>query len=198
MEPRTYICLFDLKAYDEIVAPAMRLYTEKYDPEMVVQVLERLADREPEGDFKHWIDSIRPDKGYKPSPQTVQELCEMLIPGMCLPREPGLNPMQDADVLTPWLGAQSEWFADLMAGGEELAGGSLEFGFGTGRLVATREQVLQFRAEMERVPLPSEGYAKVAPEFLNLRKVLKRATEEKSYTLFKTSLTAPAGQAHPD
>jgi hypothetical protein len=176
----------------------MRLYTEKYDPEMVVKVLETLAAREPEGDFKHWIDSIRPDKGYKPSPQTVQELCDMLIPGMCLAREAGLNPMQDADVLLPWLGARSAWFADLMAGGEELAGGRLAFGFGTGRLVATREQIAQFRDELEGLPVPAGDDAKLAPDFLNLRKLLERASQEKSYTLFKTSLAAPATQTHPD
>src|SRR3954453_9441509 len=117
MEVRTYVCLFDLKAYDERLAPAMRRYVQEFDPAGVVSLLEKLK-----GDYKHWIDSIGPDKGNKPTGQTVQELCNILIPPICLPREQGINPLQDADILVPWLSDRSEWFADLMDGGEELAG----------------------------------------------------------------------------
>lgn len=188
MELRTYVCLFDLKAYDEIVAPALRQYTRDFDPAGVVAVLERLAAKDASGDFKHWIDSIRPDKGYKPSEQTVRELCEMVIPNVCLPREPGLNPMQDADILLPWLGQHSAWFEDLMDNGEELAGARLEFGFGTGRLVATREQVLQFMDELQDLAPPEGPWATLAPDFLNLKKLLARANAERHYTLLKTGL----------
>lgn len=197
MEPRTYICLFNLKAYDDVVAPALRLYTLKFDPAGVVSLLEGLAAKEPEGEFKHWIDSIRPDAGYKPSPQTVQELCEMIIPPLCLPQEKGLNPMQEADVLLPWLGQHSEWFVDLMEGGEELAGGRLEFGFGTGRLVATREQILQFMDELEGLTPPEGPWEKIGGDFRNLRRILERANAEKNYTLLKTTLNRQTPGTHP-
>jgi hypothetical protein len=196
MEARTYVCLFDLKAYDETVAPAMRLYAQKFDPSAVVTILEKLAKREPNGDFKHWIDSIRPDAGYKPTPQTVQELCEILIPGTCLPREAGLNPMQDAEVLLPWLGTRSEWFAELMDGGEQLAGARLEFGIGTGRLVATREQIAQFREELDGLEPPAGEWATLQPDFLNLRRILELASAQKNYTLLKTSLNASGREEH--
>lgn len=183
MEARTYICLFDLKAYDDRVAPAMRRYVREFDPVDVVALLEKL-----EGDYKHWIDSIGPDKGFKPSDQTVRELCEILIPAVCLPKEPGLNPMQDADVLVPWLSDRSEWFADLMDGGEELAGGRLEFGFGDGRIVATREQIAQFLEEVDELKPPTGGWDWLAKDFANLHRLVQRAAAVPNYTLFKTAL----------
>jgi len=188
LENRTFICLFDLKAYDDHVAPALRRYTHDFDPASVVALLEQMDKVNPEGDLKHWIDSIRPDKGYKPSEQTVRELSEIVIPGRCLPREPGLNPQQNADILLPWLGEQSEWFADLMDDGEELAGARLEFGFGNGRLVATREQIAQFQAEVSQIPAPEGPWEKLGADFSNLKRILARASAETSYTLLKTAV----------
>ena len=190
MDARVYICLFDLRAYDDRVAPAMRQYAREFEPAGVVALLKRV-----DGDHKHWIDAIGPDKGYKPSAQTVQELCNILIPEVCLPREPGLNPMQDADILLPWLGERSEWFSDLMDGGEELAGGRLEFGFGDGRLVATREQILQFLEEVRELKPPAAGAEVLAKHLENLRRLLERAGEVRNYTLFKTALESATGAA---
>lgn len=188
MEFRTYICLFDLKAYDDLVAPALRLYTRQFDPGGVVSLLEKMDQAHPEGDLKHWIDSIRPDKGYKPSEQTVRELCEIVIPGLCLPQEPGLKPQQDADVLLPWLGQFSEWFVDLMDDGEELAGARLEFGFGNGRLVATREQIAQFSEEVAEIAPPEGPWEKIAGDFANLKRILARADANHDLTLLKTAI----------
>lgn len=187
MELRTFVCLFDLKPYDARVAPALRQYTRQFDPAGIVTLLEQLP-----GDHKHWIDSIGPDKGYKPSEQTVRELCDIIIPGACLPREANLNPMQDADALLPWLAPRSEWFSDLMDDGEELSGPRLEFGFGTGRLVATRQQIAQFQAEIADLEPPDGPWAGLAPHFRNLRRILSRATDEETYTLFKTNLEKAA------
>ena len=183
MEVRTYVCLFDLKAYDDRVAPAMRRYVREFDPAGVVALLEKL-----EGDYKHWIDSIGPDKGFKPTERTVQELCDILIPAVCLPKEPGLRPMQEVDTLAPWLSQYSEWFADMMEGGEELAGGRLEFGFGDGRLVATKEQIAQFLEELEEIKPPTGALSVLAKDFANLRKLLERAAAVKNYTLFRTAM----------
>lgn len=188
MEFRTFICLFDLKAYDDLVAPALRQYTRDFDPGGVVSLLEKMDQLHPEGDLKHWIDSIRPDKGYKPSEQTVRELCDIVIPGLCLPEEPGFTPKQDADVLLPWLGQFSEWFADLMDDGEELAGARLEFGFGTGRLVATREQIAQFAEELAGIARPEGSWEKVGADFANLKRMVARASAEKNWTLLKTAI----------
>lgn len=199
MESRTFICLFDLKAYDDLVAPTLRQYTRSFDPDGVVSLLEKMDQIHPEGDLKHWIDSIRPDKGYKPSEQTVRELCEIVIPGLCLPQEPGLTPKQDADILLPWLGQVSDWFADLMDDGEELAGARLEFGFGNGRLVATREQIAQFSEELAGLAPPEAPWDKVAPDFANLKRMVARASAEKNWTLLKTAVeqAEPVPQ-HPD
>lgn len=184
MEARTYVCLFDLKAYDERLAPAMRRYVKEFEPADVVKLLEKAP-----GDNKHWIDSIGPDRGFRPSDQTVQELCEILIPAVCLPKTGGVDPQQDAERLVPWLTERSEWFADLMDGGEELAGGRLEFGFGDGRLVATREQIEQFREEVDELKPPNGGWQVILKDFDNLKKMLEVAMAHKEYTLFKTSIT---------
>ncbi len=190
MPPRTLICLFDLRAYDERAAPALRAYSHDFNPALVVELLRELAKHpsstENGDDFQHWIDSIGPDAGYKPSEQTMAEICAMVIPGICVPKLPGLDPMQDIGKFVPWLSERSDWFADLMDGGEELAGGRLEFGFGTGRLVATREQIIQFRGEVEEIPAPEGAWAGLAKDYTNLRGLLEQASTHADYSLLKT------------
>jgi hypothetical protein len=128
-------------------------------------------------DCKHWIDSLGPDAGYKPSEQTIREVADMLIECLCLPRGLGFNPMQDLDKLVPSLSDRSEWFADLMDGGEELAGGRLEFTLGSQALIATRQQIRQFLDE-------ARG-AEIQGELLSL---LTAANANPDYTLLKTSV----------
>ena len=190
--PRTWLCLFDLRQYDERLAPALRAYAHEFQPAKVVELLRELARRPgPEArheDYQHWIDSVGPDAGYKPSSQTIAEICGMLVPGICLPELPGIHAMQDLDRLAPWLAPRSEWFADLMEGGEELAGGRLEFSFGTGSLVSTREQVAQFLAEIESLPPPEGDWRELAPDFENLHRLVAAAASVGSYTLLKTGV----------
>lgn len=186
---RTYLCLFDLPAYDIRVAPALRLYRNKYDPKEVVALMRDIATllpallkdgraRVPDADdCQHWIDSLGPDAGYKPSEQTMREVAAMLIECLCVPHGLGFSPIEDLDKLMPALARKSEWFADLMDGGEELAGGRLEFSFGSGSLIATRQQVRQFLDEV-----PEE------PEYRNLLRLLRAADQEQDYTLLKTAL----------
>jgi hypothetical protein len=186
---RTYLCLFDLPSYDSRVAPALRLYLNKFDPSGVVALMrdieailpalrnDKRARVPDDDDCKHWIDSLGPDAGYKPSEQTMREVSAMLIEFLCVPHGLGFNPIEDLEALMPGLAGKSEWFADLMDGGEELAGGRLEFSFGTGSLIATREQIYQFLGEV-----PNE------PEYSNLLKLLKTADKNENYTLFKTAL----------
>ncbi len=197
---KTYICLFDLPPYDRMVAPALRQYAREFDPRGVVELLREVRGLLPElrkeaerplpaqDDCEHWIDSIGPDAGYKPSEQTMRELCGLLIQPLCVPHGTGCNPMQEVGRFEPWLTSRSEWFADLMDGGEELAGGRLEFSFGSGALVATREQIAQFLAEVEGVPTP-EG--ELRKDYENLRKLLETAAGNRNYTLLKTALTTP-------
>jgi len=182
MPTHTYLCLFDLHAYDERVAPALRLYAHDYQPKAVVALLEDVIRRAPPGieDYEHWKVSIEPDAGNKPSEQTLRELTGMLIRQFCLP----MPPVQ-LDQFVPWLSNQSEWFADLMQGGEGLSGGSLEFPYGTGRLVATRQQIKHFEDEVTRIAPPEGDLAK---EYLRLREMVARADGNASYTLLKTSL----------
>ena len=191
LPPRTWICLFDLRQYDERCAPALRSYAHDFNPAKVVELLGELSRRpvknpEQADDYKHWIDSIGPDAGYKPSDQTMAEICSMLVPGICLPELAGINPKQDADRLAPWLAPRSEWFADLREGGEELEGGRLEFAFGTGRLVATKEQIGQFLAELAEIPAPEGAWSELAPDFENLKKLLAKASSVADYTVLKT------------
>lgn len=190
MDVRAYICIFDLKPYDERVAPALRAYLREYRPAAVVALLREAGGED--GDFKHWADAIEPDAGYKPSDQTVRELCRMLLPAFCVPRGLGFNPMQDAGRFDPWLTERSEWFADLLDGGEELAGGRLEFSFGTDALIATREQIRQFLEEVQAAGEPAGAWAELVPDYRNLLKLLGCADAERRYTLLKTSLPAPA------
>lgn len=185
---RTYICLFDLPPYDRRVAPALRLYRDKYVPFAVVALLREIASILPalrrdkdrpvpdEDECQHWIDSLAPDTGYKPSEQTVREVAGMLIACLCIPHGLAFDPIQDIDRLSPRLSEQSEWFADLMAGGEELAGGRLEFTLGSQSLIATRPQIRQFLDEV-----PDE------PEYRNLRTLLQAAVSNENYTLLKTA-----------
>ena len=77
----------------------------------------------------------------------------------------------------PSLSDRSEWFADLMDGGEELAGGRLEFTVGSQSLIATRQQIRQFLGEV-----PDE------PDYRNLRLLLKAADSNENYTLLKTAV----------
>jgi hypothetical protein len=63
-----------------------------------------------------------------------------------------------------------------MAGGEELAGGRLEFTLGSQSLIATRPQIRQFLDEV-----PDE------PEYRNLRTLLQAAVSNENYTLLKTA-----------
>lgn len=186
---RTYLCLFDLPPYDTRVAPALRLYRDRYQPGAVVDLMREIERLLPalhkdnrarvpdDDDCKHWIDSLGPDAGYKPSEQTMRELAAMLIECLCIPHGLGFNPIEDLDKLAPALSPQSDWFADLMDGGEELAGGRLEFSFGSGSLIATREQIRQFLGEV-----PDE------PACGNLRRLLRAADGETNYTLLKTAL----------
>ena len=186
---RTYLCLFDLPAYDTRVAPALRLYQNKYDPKDVVALMRDIAAilpallkdgraRLPDADdCQHWIDSLGPDTGYKPSDQTMREVAALLIECLCIPHGLDFNPLEDLDKLMPALAQKSEWFADLMDGGEELAGGRLEFTLGSQSLIATRQQIHQFLEEV-----PDE------PEFRNLLRLLKAADQNKNYTLLKTAL----------
>jgi len=162
----TYICLFDLRPYDQRVAPALRAYARQFDPKPVVALLHQVVDLVPAlkkepgrvllgaEDYQHWIDSLEPDAGYKPSEQTLREVADMLIPALCVPHGLGFNTMQATDRLAPWLSGRSEWFADLENGGEELSGGRLEFTFGSGALVATRQQIAQFLDEIRAIPAP--------------------------------------------
>ena len=186
---RTYLCLFDLPPYDTRVAPALRLYRNKYDPSGVVSLMRDIVailpalrkdkrERVPEDDdCQHWIDSLGPDAGYKPSEQTMREVSAMLIECLCVPHGLGFKPLEDLDALSPRLAEKSDWFADMMDGGEELAGGRLEFSFGTGSLIATRQQIYQFREEV-----PDE------PEYANLLKILQAADRNEKYTLLKTAV----------
>ena len=197
---KIYICLFDLRPYDQRVAPALRRYIREYDPKPVVALLHEVRQllpelkREPERplpgaeDCEHWIDSILPDAGYKPSEQTVRELCALLVQPLCVPHGTGFNPMQEIGRFDPWLSDRSEWFADLLDGGEELAGGRLEFSFGSGSLVATRQQIRQFRNEVQAVPVPDGVWSALANDHRNLRKLLAAADSSESYTLLKTGL----------
>lgn len=198
MPARTYICLIDLREYDQHVAPALRLYATKYDPSQVVALLREVISLIPQlkaqkgrvllglEDYEHWVDSLAPDAGHQPSAQTLREISDMLVGQLCLPRDPALNPTQELDPLVPWLSDRSEWFADLMDGGEELAGGSLEFTFGTGRLTATRQQIKQFHDEVVRAGPPA---GELAADYLNLRHLLELAGANTSYTLLKTTLS---------
>ena len=108
-----------------------------------------------------------------------------MMPG---PHGDALVVQQDADVLLPWLGEYSEAYADLMEGGEELAGPRLEFGFGNGRLVATREQISQFQEELAIVQPPSGNWGRLVADFANLKRIADRASAEKTWTLFKTAI----------
>lgn len=197
MAERTYICLFDLPAYDRRAAPALRKYQNQFDPSGVVALLHDIAAQLPalrkdpdrqvpdSDDCQHWIDAIAPDAGYKPSADTVHELAGMLIQNLCIPHGLGFNPMQDIGRFVPYLSERSDWFADLEDGGEELAGGRLEFTFGSGALIATRQQIHQFLDEVNRVPAP-EG--KLAADYENLRKLLVAADTNPNYTLLKTAI----------
>ncbi len=197
---KTYVCLFDLRTYDQRAAPALRLYAHDYDPKGVVALLREIQQLLPElkrekerplpgaEDCEHWIDSIAPDAGYKPSEQTVRELSALVVQPLCVPRGTGFNPMQEIGRFDPWLSDRSEWFADLLEGGEELAGGRLEFSFGTGSLVATRQQVRQFLEEVNAVPEPEGEFHSLADDLRNLRKLLAAADANASYTLLKTGL----------
>jgi hypothetical protein len=179
--------LFDLPPYDRRVAPALRLYKEKYDPGQVVTLMHEIAALLPtlrkdpgrevpdDDECKHWADSLSPDAGYKPSEQTLREVADLLIENLCLPHGLGFNPMQDIGKFVPSLSDRSEWFADLMDGGEELAGGRLEFTLGSQSLIATRQQIRQFLGEV-----PDE------PEFGELRKLLRAADADENYSLLKT------------
>lgn len=190
MADPTYICLFDLGAYDKRVAPALREYQNKFDPSAVVTQLKAIAAKPSSissEDCQHWIDAIAPDAGYKPSPDTVKELAAMLIENICVPQK------QDIGIFVPYLSEQSEWFADLMDGGEELAGGRLEFTIGSGALYATRQQIHQFLSEVTQVP-PPEG--KLAVDYANLRKLLAAADANPNYTLLKTDIPPPP-ETHP-
>jgi hypothetical protein len=186
---RNYICLFDLPPYDNRVAPALRLYRNKYDPSGVVAQMRDIAKILPElkkdpgrpvpddDDCKHWIDSLGPDAGYKPSEQTMRDVADLLIACLCLPRGLGFNPMQDLDKLVPSLSDRSEWFADLMDGGEELAGGRLEFTLGSGALIATRQQIRQFLEEVRGAGIKDELFS-----------LLTAADSNPNYTLLKTAV----------
>src|SRR5215469_3506307 len=194
---RVYVCLFDLPAYDRRVAAALRLYGAQFDPSGVVSLLQDISRILPElrrdpdrqvpdsDDCQHWIDAIEPDAGHKPSDATLAELAGMLIQNLCVPHGLGFNPMRDVDAFVPYLSDRSEWFADLMDGGEELAGGRLEFTFGDGSLIATRQQIQQFLGEVTRVE-PPPGDA--AAGYLDFRKLLAAAAANKNYTLLKTGV----------
>lgn len=177
----TYLCLFDLPPYDHKVAPALRRYAHQFDPSGVTALLHEAAPLEPgrEDDFKHWADSVGPDAGYKPSEQTIRDLCDMLIPVFCVKEK------LDLDRFAPWLSGRSEWFADLMQGGEELAGGRLEFSFGSGSLIATRQQIRQFLNEVRRV---ADAPEELRSDYEKLRRVLETADGNTRYTLLKTQL----------
>jgi hypothetical protein len=202
---RTYICLFDLREYDGQVAPGMRRYVRDFDPKGAVELLEKVKALLPslkretsrpllaQEDYEHWIVSIAPDAGYKPSPQTVHELCDLIVQPLCVPRGEGFSPMQDLGPIAAWLTEKSEWFADLLDGGEELAGGSLEFSFGSGRLVATREQIAQFLDEVREAGVPEQEA--LAAERNNLLKLLEAAAADKNRTLLKTTLGATEAPA---
>jgi hypothetical protein len=197
---KTYICLFDLRPYDTQVAPALRQYVRDYDPRGVVALLQKVRELLPElksetsrpllgeEDYEHWIVSIAPDAGYKPSAQTVRDLCGLLVQPLCVPRGTGFQPMQEMEPLAPWLTSHSEWVEDLMAGGEELAGGRLEFSFGSGSLVATRQQISQFLREIRSVPAPEGNESGLLNDYVNLRKLVEAANSNENYTLLKTGL----------
>ncbi|HVW84783.1 MAG TPA: hypothetical protein VHB50_08875 [Bryobacteraceae bacterium] len=180
MTVRTLICLFDLPSYDRRVAPALRRYRSDYNPDAVIVQLREVRRRKEldADDSQHWIDSLAPDAGYKPSEQTIRELANMLVHGLCLVK------LQDMAPFVPWLSEQSEWFADLMQGGEELAGGRLEFTFGSGSLIATRQQIHQF-LEVIRNAQPPES---AAQDYENLRGMLESADSNPNYTLLKTTV----------
>jgi hypothetical protein len=200
MRATTYVCLFDLRPYDGRVAPALRLYARQYDPKAVVALLRdviRLLPglrQEPrrillgDEDYQHWIVSLEPDAGHKPSEETMRELADMLIPPLCIPHGLGLNPMQATDMLAPWLTERSEWFADLEKGGEELAGGRLEFTFGSGSRIATRQQIGQFLDEIRGIAPPGGTPDSLSRDFDNLRKLLEKANSEPAFTLLRTAV----------
>jgi hypothetical protein len=197
MAERVYICLFSLQPYDRNVAPALRTYRDRYDPAPVVRLLADISRMLPElrkdpdrevpdsDDCQHWIDAIAPDAGHKPSDDTVRELAGMLIQNLCIPHGLGFNPMQEIERFVPYLSDRSEWFADLEDGGEELAGGRLEFSFGNGSLYATRQQIRQFHEELERVPEPGGN---LAADYRNLRRLVAAADSNANYTLLKTGV----------
>ncbi|MGD1071457.1 MAG: hypothetical protein ABSB15_15050 [Bryobacteraceae bacterium] len=198
MANTTYICLFDLRAYDERIVPALGLYRDEYNPEGVVRLLRDVAGmlpelrREPERiplgeeDYEHWIVALEPDAGYKPSEQTMKDVQEMLVPELCVPHGLGFNPMQNMEKLGPWLSERSKWFAGLEDGSEELEGGELEFTFGSDNLIASQQQIEKSLEEMRGIAPPAGPLSR---DFENLRKLVEKAKSEPAYTLLRTSLS---------
>ncbi|MDP9170579.1 MAG: hypothetical protein M3N54_08185, partial [Acidobacteriota bacterium] len=104
---RNFICLFDLPPYDLKVAPALRRYARDADPAPVVALLREIMTLIPalrgdtgrivleRQDYEHWIDSIAPDAGYKPSEQTVRELADMIVQQLCIPHGLGFKTLLD-------------------------------------------------------------------------------------------------------
>jgi hypothetical protein len=201
MATTTYICLFDLQTYYDRVVPPLALYRDEYNPKGVVRLLREVAGilpelrREPgrilldEDDYQHWVVSLEPDAGHKPSEQTMKDVAEMVIPPLCIPHGLGFNPMQDTDKFAPWLSERSKWFAALEDGSEELAGEELEFTFGSGSLIATRQQIGQFLDEIRGIPAPDGQWSSLSRDFENLRKLVEKAKSEPAYTLLRTSLS---------
>ena len=142
-----------------------------------------------EQDYNHWVSALEPDKGYKPSEQTMKDVAEMLVPELCVPHGLGINPMQETDRLGPWLVKRSKWFAAVEDGSEELAGDELEFTFGSANLVASRQQVEKFGDEIGGIAPPAGQWSGLAEGFENLRKLVEKAKSEAAYTLLRTSLT---------
>lgn len=200
---KIYICLFDLTPYDKQVAPALRQYARDYDPRGVVSLLHAVRELLPElkkdvsrpllnqEDYEHWIVSVEPDAGNKPSEQTVRDLCGLLVQPLCVPHSAGFHSMQEMGPVADWLAERSDWVADLMDGGEELAGGRLEFSFGSGSLVATRQQIAQFQAEVRAAGAPEPIGNELWEGYENLRKLLEAATSSEHLTLLKTALSSP-------
>jgi hypothetical protein len=193
--------LFNLKVYNEKILPAYQALLEKDDPKLLVELLKNLAQ---EGDSKEFYNEAigildgtvhyAPDDysfnlGIRETPRGAKQifvednLSSRLLLAYCVPYDKGVNPKQDMSrsLLVDYLYKKSKWMKSLFTFSSTVHGASLQLTMGESSEFFTKEDLIKFKTELNKLPIPKDLQTRT--EFENLHSLVKLALTDPNLAL---------------
>jgi hypothetical protein len=201
-----YLHLFDAVEYRDCVQPQLTHFFASGRTDGLISLLQELIPTavndsllcEPDslqfsidilnGDefYGPFVDHVRPSPNAQTSREDLDTYVRYTVVGQllqcsCIPKLSGhfLEQNMSRSELIPFLYEHSSWIEHAFTGGLLDTGERLEFPVGEHSEIVTRENVLQLKSELDRLPDPQS--ASVTAELSRLREILNRATQDSRF-----------------